>query len=393
MTSRVLSSLLVETRSGYWGVEPGASDSDALVVRNGDIQEDGIQWNRLPTRGFSEDELNRAALRSDDLLITTSGECGCVAHVEREPKSATIASNFVRLLRFDRSLVLPRYVYHFAKTEAFRAALSPFIRGTTLKNLAFSTASDRVHVPLPDLVSQARIAAILDKADSLRDKRREAITKLDQLLQSVFLNMFGDPAENPKGWPIKSLVELSDPSDRINYGVVQPGAEFAGGVPVIRVGDIDGGRIDQSSIKRIDPEIEASYSRSRLKGNELLVSCVGSIGTVAFVPHSAIGFNIARAITRVPLAKAASRPFVQECLRTPALQRYFVEKTRTVTQPTLNVEFVKAARVFDPPASMVENYCEYVAQVEKVRDQQNASMVGIEAFFASLQQRAFQEVM
>lgn len=208
MTSRVLSSLLVEARSGYWGVEAGSSDTDARVVRNGDIQEEGVQWDRLPIRAFSDDEFNRAALRADDLLITTSGECGYVAHIQREPQSPTVASNFVRLLRFDRNLVLPRYAYHFARSEEFRAALAPFIRGTTLKNLAFGTAADRVQVPLPDLGSQTRIAAALDQVDTLRAARRAAIAKLEQLLRSVFLEMFGDPQLNPRRFPLRKLSDF-----------------------------------------------------------------------------------------------------------------------------------------------------------------------------------------
>jgi type I restriction enzyme S subunit len=264
---------------------------------------------------------------------------------------------------------------------ADRAAMGATLNKAKLSEIKF---------PVPPLKEQRRIAAILNKAAALRTKRSEAIAKLDQLLQSVLFDMFGDPVANPKEWPLKSLEALSDPKDRINYGVVQPGAEFPDGIPVVRVGDIEGGSLDQTSIKRIDPEIEASYSRSRLKGNELLVSCVGSIGTVALVPPSAIGFNIARAITRVPLANSESRPFIQQCLRTPALQRYFQEKARTVSQPTLNVGFVKSAMVFDPPVPLIRRYCDFVKQVEKMRDQQQVSMTSIEACFASLQQRAFQ---
>lgn len=317
------------------------------------------------------------------VVFAKSGMSAKVGRVHRLRRDCHVVSHLAAVLPSAHvdSGYLHRWFEYSPPSRLIENDAYPSIKTSTL---------EKIQLPLPSVAEQRRIAAILDKADALRAKRREAIAKLDQLLQSMFLDMFGDPATNPKGWPIKSLDELSDPSDRINYGVVQPGVEYPGGVPVVRVGDIEGGNLDQSSIKRIDPEIEASYIRSRLKGNELLVSCVGSIGTVALVPNSAIGFNIARAITRVPLANAASRPFVQECLRTPALQRYFLEKTRTVSQPTLNVEFVKSAIVFDPPASMMERYCEFVAQVRRVRDQQDASLGGMEAYFASLQQRSFQ---
>src|SRR5579862_1358609 len=65
-----------------------------------------------------------------------------------------------------------------------------------------------VHLPLPPLAEQQRIAAILDKADALRRKRREAIAKLDVMLQSVFLEMFGDTESNPKNWPMLTIGDL-----------------------------------------------------------------------------------------------------------------------------------------------------------------------------------------
>jgi len=248
----------------------------------------------------------------------------------------------------------------------------------------------RAHkIPLPPLPEQRRIAAILDKADALRAKRREAIAKCDQLLQSVFLDMFGDPVTNPRAWRTSALAEISDAKDRINYGVVQPGEDLANGVPLVRVGDIDGGVLDTSQIKHISPDIESRYSRSRLKGNELLVSCVGSIGLVADVPEWAAGHNIARAITRVPLAVPAMRPFVRECLRTPGVQRYFSEKTRTVSQPTLNVQFVKEAPIILPPVEEISRFKSVADQVKKQRSLIGRSELGLDASFDSLQHLAF----
>ncbi len=279
----------------------------------------------------------------------------------------------------------PNYVYwtlqHIDLLQgADRAAMGATLNKAKLK---------QVLIPLPPLPEQRRIAAILDKADALRAKRRAAIDKLDQLLKSVFLDMFGDPLTNPYGFDVCTLEEISDKSDRINYGVVQPGGEFSNGIPLVRVGDIEGGRLDASSIKHIDPEIESAYTRSRLRGNELLISCVGSIGTVAIVPDSAIGFNIARAITRIPLKHPESRAFVKACLQTVATQSYFMEKTRTVSQPTLNVEFVKQTPVLSPPTELQQRFSSIASALELQKRQMQVSATQLDTLFASLQHRAF----
>jgi type I restriction enzyme S subunit len=281
---RTLSSLLVEARSGYWGVDAGSSDANARVVRNGDIQEDGIRWHTLPTRGFSEDELNRAILREDDLLITTSGDCGYVAQIDHKPETPTVASNFVRLLRFDRDLVLPRFAYHVLRSDRFRAELAPFIRGTTLKNLAFATAAERVHVPVPDISIQASFAAILDKCDALRALRRKAISKLDQLHQSVFIDMFGDPRLNPRRFPLRRLSEFyGGPGEGTRCGpfgsTLKKSDVTESGVPLWNMDNISGaGQMQMPFRAWVSEQKAQDLAAYGVLDGDILISRAGTVG-------------------------------------------------------------------------------------------------------------------
>ena len=95
---------------------------------------------------------------------------------------------------------------------------------------------------LPPLPEQLRIAAILDKADALRAKRREALAQLDRLPQSIFVEMFGDPIANPKGWTKQALKELG----KVTTGGTPPSARegmFGGEIPFITPGDIESPRV------------------------------------------------------------------------------------------------------------------------------------------------------
>ena len=192
MISESLDELLISANAGYWGVEPNGSDVDVCVVRNGDIKPGlGVRWLDLPQRGFREAEVAKSRLLQDDLLLTTSGDCGVVAMVEKSPEQTTCASNFIRVLRVNPQKVHSRYLFHYMQTANFSRALQPFIRGTTMKNLSVKQALPTVRVPLPPILEQRRIAEALDQAEALRARRSESLARVDELTRSIYSSMFG----------------------------------------------------------------------------------------------------------------------------------------------------------------------------------------------------------
>jgi len=152
----------------------------------------------------------------------------------------------VNSLVFDQSAVVPRYGYHYCKT--LKLFLKGIASSTTLPIVNKSRFS-QIKIPLPHLSEQKRIASILDKADALRAKRQQTIAKLDELLQSVFLNMLGDPERNKNTWPI---VKMGDLLESVNYGTSKKaGAE--GNWPILRMNNIMySGEWDFTDLKYID---------------------------------------------------------------------------------------------------------------------------------------------
>ncbi len=392
----LLSNILTEARSGFWGHEAGTVEVDALVIRNGDVQEDGLRWDALPLRGITQSEYERAQVRKGDIVLTTSGDCGFSAYITEEPQAPTIASNFVRLLRFDEQRIFARYAFHLIHSDTFRRRLGPFIRGTTLKNLSLTNAVEAVDLPIPfpddprrSLAEQKRIAAILDKADAIRRRRQEAARLADTLIPSVFQEMFGvDPMVSGR-WKPERLDALVDPEDKINYGVVQPGTDVKDGVPIVRVGDFDSGRISTRDLKRIEPEIEAQYARSRLKGDEVLLACVGSIGLVALADDGLKGFNTVRAVARIRCGKRLHREYLASLLATGRMQQYFKGETRTVSQPTLNIGHIEAAMISLPPFDLQSEFARRVRTIRGLHERHSDQALAGENLFNSLVQRAF----
>lgn len=380
-----LDRIFVDRRGGYWGKAPGESEIDARVIRNGDIGTSGeLRWETLPHRSFTRREFDRVKIEIGDLLLTTSGNCGNVAFADEGMPQDVAATNFVRRLRVDSRSVSPRFAYHFLKSPEFHKAIEPYVRGATIQNLSVEEAFSSVLMPLPDLMEQGRIASILDQADALRAKSRRFLTYLDDLNRSIFHDMFATRED-----PVRQLRALVDQGERINYGVVQPGGVVEGGVPLIRVSNLVGGRVDRSALKTISPSLEAKHSRSRITGNEILVSSVGRIGSISVVGSRDVGSNIARAITRVPISDYGMRNYVTAHLRADAAQRYFASETRAVAQPTLNVRDLAATAVPVPPAELRHLFAVRSEMVAAYRLVVERMLAVDEALFASLQSRAF----
>ncbi|MDH1055984.1 restriction endonuclease subunit S [Aquipseudomonas alcaligenes] len=132
---------------------------------------------------------------------------------------------------------------------------------------------EAVEIPLPPLPEQKRIAAILDKADAIRRKRQQAIQLADDFLRAVFLDMFGDPVTNPKGFPIGTIRDLVATAD---YGSSAKASETYGEYPILRMGNITyQGRIDLEDLKYINLE-EKEKSKYLVKKGDLLFNRTNS---------------------------------------------------------------------------------------------------------------------
>ena len=279
-----------------------------------------------------------------------------------------------------------RYLWHWL--TYMEPGLIAKAKGATFKQVNREDIGE-LRIALPNLLEQRRIAEVLDRADALQAKRREALARLDELTQSIFLAMFGDLGKNPYKWQSVPLVQLARNGDTINYGVVQPGDDCGGGIPLIRVANLSHGAINTFSIKRISPDVECKYKRSRLRGDEVLVSCVGSIGEVALADESVKGFNIARAVARIPLDEGCNRIFVAHHLMTTFVQDYFTRELRTVAQPTLNIKQLAQTPVPLPPLALQQEFARRVEAVERLKVSQRAHLAELDSLFTSLQDRAF----
>lgn len=337
----------------------------------------------LPTINKEHSLKNRLkVLNKGSILFAKSGMSAMLNRVYLVEQEIYYVSHLASVTP-DNSVLDSRFCYYFLK----HFKTSKLIKDSAYPSIGLPDI-EKVEIPLPPLPIQKRIAEILDAADALKRKDQELLKKYDELAQAIFIDMFGDPVKNEKGWEVKRLDELLLKGEKISYGVVQPGDDFPNGVPIVRVGDFKLMKIDKTNLKKINPEIETTYNRTRLKGDEILIACVGSVGKIALADESLKGFNIVRATAKVRVDhNIINRTYLAFHLSQISIQNYFIAETRTSSQPTLNIKQIEETKILVPPIRIQNQFnllsTDLLKQIEMVNDSNS------DGLFQTLIQKAF----
>lgn len=246
-----------------------------------------------------------------------------------------------------------------------------------------------LEIPLPPLPEQRRIAEILDKAEALRVKRRAALALLDTLTQAIFLDMFGDPATNPKGVSMEPLGKHL----RFVTSGSRGWADFyaPAGTRFIRSLDVQMNYVGNDDVAFVAAPDNAEARRTRVKAGDVLLTITGSrIGRVAPVPNDLEGSYISQhvAILRV---EESLQPIYLSCFLSSEVggQRQIAKAQYGQTKPGLNFEQIRRFFVPVPRIELQREFVRRVAAVEKLKATHRASLAGMDELFLPLQHRAF----
>ncbi|MFK8186431.1 MAG: restriction endonuclease subunit S [Phormidesmis sp.] len=245
----------------------------------------------------------------------------------------------------------------------------------------------KVLLPLPPLEEQRRIAAILDKADAVRRKRKQAIQYTEDLLRSAFLDMFGDPATNPKKWKI---TKIEDVANRVTDGTHQSPEWSEEGVPFLFVSNIVNGEINFNVTKYITEESWLTLTaRCPIEANDLLYTTVGSYGNAALV-RTTERFCFQRHIAHIKPNKQLVEPeFLLGVMQSESVRRQADRQARGVAQKTLNLRELKKINIFMPPLEEQRTYVRLRRNIEQHKRLLDSSLEDCDNLFNSLLQRAF----
>ena len=287
-----------------------------------------------------------------------------------------ISNQQINAIIFDPIQVDARYGYHAARS--LTPLLEHFAPSTTVK-IVKKSAFAEFQIPLPPLAEQKRIAGILDAADALRAKRREALAQLDALLQSTFLDMFGDPVTNPMGWDVKPLKELGRVQTRATPPSKLDGM-FGGEIPFVTPSDLKETWVEAS---RTVTSAGAAKSRTVSRG-ATLVSCIGAVGKMGKVGEAS-AFN--QQINAVSWEECIADPVGLEMMR--FFKAKLAHDAASTTLPILKKSRFEKLLLPVPPFDEQNRFAAIVESIEKQEASQRAHMAELDTLFASLQSRAF----
>ena len=332
-------------------------------------------------------------LSAGDILVSSANSWNLVGKCCQVPRLQypSTAGGFISILRPKTEKLESSYLYRWFSSDVVQRKLRSFANQTTnISNLDHKRALE-LQIPLPPLAEQKRITGILDAADALRAKRREALAQLDTLLQSTFLDMFGDAVTNPMGWP---EVALGAHTSKIGSGATPLGGEAAykkDGIALIRSMNVRDGHFSQHGIAFIDDQQAARLDGVVVEPDDVLLNITGaSVARVCRAPRDVLPARVNQHVAIIRPTNGFDQRFLEQCLLFPSMKRRLLRIAGAgATREAITKDAIKRLMVIQPPRNEQDRFAAIVQSVERQKTSQRTHLAELGNLFASLQSRAF----
>ncbi|OTG65543.1 restriction endonuclease subunit S [Acinetobacter silvestris] len=358
-------------------------DGNIPFVSPADLNESILGETKTYLTDLGADQVYRVP--KDTVLVSCIGNLGKITIVDRE----VCFNQQINGLVFDKNKIFPKYGFYCAQT--LKPQLEKASSSTTLPIVNKSRFSD-LTINFPPLEEQRRIASILDKADELRQKRKQAIVKLDQLLQATFIDMFGDPSNNPNNYnqyELDTLI-LIGPQN----GLYKPATMYGEGIPIVRIdGFKSGDIIDNKGFKRLSLE-QSDIEKYQLNKFDLVINRVNSpeyIGKTALVRNLEEPTVFESNMMRFSVDTKKLNPyFLLFFLKQQFVLNQIANKRKdAVNQSSINQQDVKSLVINIPPIEKQLLFANFFEKVEINKHLFYKQYVNFNNLFKSLQNKAF----
>lgn len=332
-----------------------------------------------------EKELERYKLIEGDLLISLTGNVGRVGVIKSENLPAYLNQRVSCVRIKNNNLLNKRFLFNFLNSDSFEKTCIKNSKGIAQKNISTVWLRE-IKIPLPAMEEQKKIAARLDAVSDLLAKQKQLLSEQDNLIQSTFYDMFGDPIKNNKGWKIEKFKELGTLERGKSQHRPRNAPELLGGpYPLIQTGDIAQAGLYLDSFSQTYSELGLKQSRLWKKGT-LCITIAANIAKTSILnfdacfPDSVVGFvnNTSCNIMFIQIWMS----FLQKILENNAPQ---------AAQKNINLEILGNLNVIVPPLELQEKFAAVAEQIESEKSKIKSAIAETQTLFNALMSEYFEE--
>ena len=299
----------------------------------------------------------------------------------------------IRFKVLDDNQLRIRYFMYYLKSQHFKNQLFKQITGSAQLNYGPSHLKKMI-MPLINLSKQDEIIACMDKVQSIIEMRQQELVKLDDLIKARFVEMFGDPANNEKGF-IKApmgeyMTVLTDFSSNGSYKTLDSGVimyDEPNYAWMVRTTDLESG--DMTAIKYIDEEAYELLAKSKIYGGEIIMNKIGSAGKIYLMPQIDIPASLGRNAFMFRYDERINVKFLYHLLTSEYGQREIQQYVRGAVTKTITKNDVRAVLIIVPPIELQNEFESFVEQVNKSKVAVQKALDETQLLFNSLMQEYF----
>ncbi|MFR1477115.1 MAG: restriction endonuclease subunit S, partial [Hydrogeniiclostridium mannosilyticum] len=255
-----------------------------------------------------------------------------------------------------------QYLLHYLKSDMMLSFIKEYATGSVRDNLKL-TDLGKFPINLRPVEEQCQIAATLDKIDDLIVKRRQQLDKLDKMVKARFVEMFGDPVENPYGFRKVALSELAEIKIGPFGSLLHKEDYIEGGHPLLNPSHIVDGKVAPDSKLTISDKKYDELEAYHLHTGDVVMGRRGEMGRCAVVPSE--GFLCGTGSLLIRTKGEVTADYIQKIISFPSFRKMIEDMAVGQTMPNLNVPIVSKFQIIKPPIEVQKNYYKFVEQTDK----------------------------
>ena len=267
-----------------------------------------------------------------------------------------------------------QYLLYYLKSNVTLSRIRAVASGSVRDNLKLSMLYE-FPIDLISLEQQYDVVSTLNAVQKIIDLYQKELSGLDELVRARFVEMFGDPVDNPMNWKKKKLKDIVTEDCTISYGIVQTGEEQKEGIPVFRPVDIVNHTPKVEELKKTTEFISNRYKKTLLKGHELLITVRANIADTFIADKEFMGCNVGRGIVPIRTQEDIMHLEFLKCLiDNKHLNDILKSKAKGITLIQLNMEDLRNVELIIPPIDLQIDYLKYSRLIDKSRLLSNHSL-------------------